>query len=94
MARGKRTEFDPRRRPLGRPRPAPYFQLGDSASQVAEDWATGPESHLARYASSGLASEAAMKEVDTHLSRGDTDPTQKGRLSNLRKQIELDLEDS
>lgn len=94
MPRGINSEFDPRRRPLGRPRPTPYFQLGDSAQQVASDWATGPESHLYQYSRSGTPSADAMKEVDFNLSRGDTNPREKERLTNLRKAIQRDLEDN
>lgn len=94
MARGERSEFNPKRRPLGRPKPAPYFQLGDSAQQVAEDWAAGPNSHLYQYARTGQANPNAMKEVEFNLSRGDTDPKEKERLTNLHKAIQRDLEEN
>ena len=92
MARGQRSEFDARRRPLGKPRPTPYFQLGDSAHAVARDWSQGNETPLGLFASSGTVSQGAFDEVDAHLNRGDTDPREKERLTNLRKHLEIQAE--
>lgn len=88
MARGKRTEFDSRRRPLGMPRPAPYFQLGDSAQNVARDWSQGNETPLGTFADTGTITKGVFEEVDSHLNRGDTNPREKERLTNLRKHLE------
>lgn len=92
MARGKRTEFDPRRR-IGRPKPTPYFKIGDSAESVASDWASSRGSALDQYASSGLASAEALKETQGHLQRGDIEPMEKERLTNLHKKIQRQLEE-
>jgi hypothetical protein len=48
---------------------------------------------LYKFASAGQVHPDAMKEVDFNLQRGDTDPREKERLGNLRKHLELQLED-
>lgn len=92
MPRGRDTRYDKRR--LGTPRPSPYFELGDSAEQVAADWNQGTGSALHGFASRGTVSPQALKEIDSNMQFGDVHPREKERLTNLKKHIQLRLEES
>ena len=91
MSRG-RDERDHPKRQVGRPKPAPYFELNDSAQQVARDWSQGNNSALGRFASSGEVSEGAFAEIKDTLTFGAPHPREKERLTNLQKHLQLQKE--
>jgi hypothetical protein len=91
MARG-RDERDHPKRQVGRPKPTPYFELNDSAQQVARDWSQGNNSALGRFASSGEVSEGAFSEINDTLNFGAPHPREKERLTNLQKHLQLQKE--
>lgn len=88
MARGQDTRGHDNRK-VGRPSAAPYFELNDSAQQVARDWSQGNNTALGRYASSGEVSQATFDELNKTLTYGgDIHPREKLRLTNLQKHLQ------
>lgn len=91
MPKGEDTRNHPNRQ-VGRPKPAPYFELNDSAQQVARDWSQGNNTALGRFASTGEVSEAAFSEIKDTLNFGAPHPREKERLTNLQKHLQLQKE--
>lgn len=93
MPRGKDSSKDARRL-VGRPKPTPFFRIGDSAQAVASDWSTSTGRGLRDYARTGRASAEALQETENTLSSvGGIEPTEKERLINLGKHLRLQLEE-
>jgi len=91
MARGQDSRDHPNRQ-VGRPKPAPYFELNDSAQQVARDWSQGNETALGRFASTGEVSDQTFNELKQTMDFGDPHPHEKLRLTNLQKHLQLQKE--
>lgn len=87
MARGQDTRDHPKRG-VSRPKPTPYFDLNDSAQQVARDWSQGNETSLGRFASTGDFDKSTFDEINHNISYGDPHPREKERLTNLKKHLE------
>jgi hypothetical protein len=87
MPRGQDTRDHPKRN-VSRPKPTPYFELNDSAQRVASDWASGEQSSLGRFASSGDFDKSTFDEINKNLNFGDAHPREKERLTNLKKHLE------
>lgn len=91
MPRGEDTRDHPNRR-VGKPKLTPFFELNDSAQQVARDWSQGNDTALGRFATTGKADKSALDEVKQTLDFGSPHAHEKLRLTNLHKHLQAQQE--